>query len=439
MAGAWLAACAATVVAAVIWGLIAPFIGLPGAVMAWGVAGIFGVIAGLIARTSSITFCLAACGGALLCLLVGKLISAGVVMASIGLIDTAASFGNMFIPETGVTMGALEDLVSEGTLTQEQQALAEKRTRAFFQNQGSADLFGINGETDSNVYLELNNKIRERVGSMSAAEKTVILERSRDRYPGWIEEPGMRIAIINHLVVKGLIEDQDLLRHADATMLTAMGEYPEDYYSRLPANKQEKLDPELGALVSETFRSMDAQQLEEAIRNCMKDNPQWTPRRHEFLAALDRMQNEETIPEHLVETATNTILAEMDNDYSVYPGYDEQMSEAEYELEFEKQNKLDKELRILVNKERNKLGQDDLDALVKQAKAGHPNWKTETEMTDIFDLFDDGLNEAKASFGSDGTFGSSLASRFKFMDTIWFALGLASCFAIVFTLGKAAE
>ena len=242
MFGGWLAALFAGMVCAFFWGLIAPFFGITGSALAWGIGGLFGVVAGLIGRSSSWKFCLATTLGALLCMLFGKLVSAVMVMVMVGGANMVEGFSAMFTPDNGVSMGVVEDMVDDGSFTDDEKEFAEKRAEAFFENKSG--LFGNFDEAedyDVEVYLSVNRKIKERMDSMSAEERTAMLERSRERHPNWMEEPEMKTAVTDFMLANDLIDDEELRRHAEAQMMLANGDNDQEYFDELSPNKRQSL------------------------------------------------------------------------------------------------------------------------------------------------------------------------------------------------------
>ena len=95
------------------------------------------------------------------------------------------------------------------------------------------------------------------------------------------------------------------------------------------------------------------------------------------------------------------------------------------------------ELKTLVNEEVLKLDQDEVDKIVARTKDKYPGWTAGG--FEGFEDFSLGLDEQIARFESDGTFWSSLKTRFKTLDFVWLTLGMISAFAIVFTLGQSGK
>ena len=110
---------------------------------------------------------------------------------------------------------------------------------------------------------------------------------------------------------------------------------------------------------------------------------------------------------------------------------------AEDDVDDEQRQQQQRELNRLVNTELLKLDQDEVDRLVATTKEKYPYWEPNdgTQTFEGFAVFDDAI----ARFESDGTFGSSLKTRFRMLDFVWLTLGMISAFAIAFTLGQSGK
>jgi len=436
--GAWVAAVAIGMFLALIWGVIASFTGAFGQVFAWAIGAIVGLIAGLIARSPSIPFCLATAGGALLCMLFGRVVSAWVIMMAV---SAMASFNTFLMPDTGVTIGVMEDMNANGEFEGDEKALADMRVEAYFTNK---DIYEVGGydEIEYEVEVALDQKVRRVVKEMSKGERRAILKKVRESHPEWMEETWYFNAILDSMVEAGEIEDEGLLAHANVVLAQIDGESDEDYYQDTPQRQLTKRDEELRKLVMKRFAEMDVDQRAEAIRNARINHPVWTPVHHEFLAMLDTMYAAGDIPAEQKKRAQSEIKLNLKLEYDdidtndIYENLEDE--DYDYEKEAEKERKEANELQALVNTELMKRSQDEIDQLVDSTCEKYPKWKPTSGLALLDDL-SEGVDEAIAKFDSDGTFWGSLKTRFRTLDFVWLLLGMLSAFAIAFTLGQAGK
>ena len=428
--GAWFAAVGTGMFIALIWGVIASFTGVVGQVFAVAIGAIVGFIAGLIARNPSMRFCMATTLGALLCMLFGRLVSAWVIMITVSMMSSVESF---LIPDTGVSIGVMEDMVNNGELESDVEDVAEVKIESFFSNENLYTLPSYD-DVNSEAEVELDHKVRKIVREMSDEEKQAMLEKVRQAHPEWMEHPWHYDAILDSMVVANEIEDEELLAHAIWHLKTLDDDFDQEYYDATTRDEQFSLDEELRDIVMKKFVSMDASQREEAIQNARLNHLAWTPVHHEYIVMLDTMYEAGDIPQELKKIAKSTINRQLnmvfDDSYT-----DEEMSDAEYEIRHQQET----ELKKIVNTELLKLEQDEIDKLVAATKEKHPYWQPATEDGELLGGISDGLGDIIDRFDTDGTFWGSLKTRFRTLDFIWLALGTISAFAIAFTLGQSGK
>lgn len=427
--GAWFAAMAVGMFAALIWGIVASFFGTGAQVFAWPIGALVGLIAGLIARNPSVPFCLATTGGALLAMLFGRLVSTWVIMIAVSGMNSIQAFGEMFLPDTGVSIGVMEDLVKNGELEPNEVDYAEMKIEAFYSNEDIYEMPQYD-DIDTEVELELDRKVRAAMKDMTDAEKQAVLDKVRVDHPEWMEDAWHFEAVMDSMVEAGEIEDADLLDHARARLAQATeAEYDNEYYDNSTQVQQDERDITLRKMIMDKYVSMDAQQRKDVAKAARLRHLKWTPVEYEYLAMLDAMNESDDIPKELKKTASSEI-----NLY-LRMNYDDAFDE---DIDYAKREKLLGELKALVNAEVLKLDQDEVDKIVAKANDKYPSW-TPGGRFEGFDDFSLGLDEQIARFESDGTFWSSLKTRFKTLDFVWLTLGMISAFAIVFTLGQSGK
>ena len=425
--GAWFVSVGVGLFVALIWGVIASFTGVVGQAFAWVIGAIVGLIAGLIARNSSLKFCLATTAGALLCILFGRIVSAWVITIAVSSMSVFQGLGTYLIPDTGVTVGVTEDMSIGGEFEGDEKALADMKVDAFFSNQMINEMDGYD-DIDFEVEVDVDRKVRAAVGKMTDEERDAVLKRVRQDYPGWMEEDWHLEAVIDSMVANDEIEDEDLLTHAKSRLSNLDGGYDEVYYENTTQMEMMTRGEKLEELAMKKYATMTPQERQKAIADARANHPSWTPRRDEYLAMMSKMYDADTIPAEYRDHAKSTISLELSYDY------DETMLE-ESDLESDGYLTDENALQAVVNKELLKLNQDEIDAIVEVAREKYPYWTPEDDIEAIVGLAS-GIDETIAGFESDGTFWSSLKTRFKSLDYVWLLLGMISAFVIAKLLGQ---
>lgn len=429
--GGWLTAVFIGLFVATIWGVIASFMGVVGQALAIAVAAIVGLIAVLIARNSSLKFCFASSAAALLCMLFGRVVSAWVIMMAVSLNGVFQDLGAYLVPDTGVTIGVAEDMSEAGKFEGDAKALADMKVEAFFSNKTVEQMDGYD-DIDFEVELNVDRKIRAEVGAMTDQQRQAVLSRVRRDHPDWMEEAWYLDAIIDSMVKQDEIEDEDLLAHAKSKLANLDGSYDGTYYQGSSVTERENREVELDELATEKYSKMTPQQREQVIKEARLGHLSWTPRRDDYLAMLSKMYDADKIPAEHRELAKSTIRLELDYDF-------DETNPGDFEVEVEVEEVAQEiELQAIVNAELLKLEQDEIDAVVGAAQEKHPYWIREDDIGAVFG-FNGGLDGIVASFESDGTFWSSLQTRFKSLDYLWLALGALSAFVITKLLGREGE
>ena len=417
----WVASVAVGMFAALIWGVVASFTGGIGQAFAWVIGAIVGLIAGLIARNSSLKFGLATAGGAFLCIIFGRIVSAWVITIAVSSMSVFQGLGTYLIPDTGVTVGVTEDMSNSGEFQGDEKTLADMKVDAFFSNQSLDEMDGYD-DIDADVELEVDRKVRAAFGKMTDEERGAVLDRVRKDYPDWMEEDWHLEAVIDSMVSNDEIEDADLLAHAKSRLANLDGGYDEDYFQNTTQMDMVTRDVKLDELAKKKYASMEPEQREQAIADARANHLSWTPNRDEYLAKLSEMYDAGDIPEEYRDLAKSIINLELSYEYD---------ETDETEVDYADENKL----QAIVNEELLKLSRDEIDELVVATRKKFPYWSPENDLDTIVGLTS-GLDETIASFESDGTFWSSLQTRFKTLDYVWLALGTISAFVIANLLGR---
>ena len=270
--GAWFASVAVGLFMAAIWGVIASFTGVVGQAFAWGIGAIVGLIAGLIARNSSLKFCLATTGGALLCIIFGRIVSAWVIMFAVSSMSVFQGLGTYLIPDNGVSVGVTEDMSNGGEFEGDEKALADMKVDAFFSNQLINEMDGYD-DIDFDVEFEVDRKVRAAVGKLSDEERDAVLQRVRKDYPGWMEEEWHLEAVIDSMVTNDEIEDEDVLTHAKSRLANLDGSHDEDYYENTTQMEMATREEKLEELAMKKYAAMTPQQRQQAIAEAKANHP----------------------------------------------------------------------------------------------------------------------------------------------------------------------
>ena len=422
--GGLIAAACVGLFCAIIWGVIAAFTGVVGQAFAIAIGVVVGLLAGSLARNPSLKYGLASSAVALLCLLFGRVVSAWVIMMAVSSMGVFQDLGSYLIPDTGVSIGVAEDMSKAGEFQGDEQLLADMKVEAFFSNQTVEQMDGYD-DIDFEVELVVDRKIRAAVGKMTDEERKAVLDRVRKDHPDWMEEEWHLDAIVDAMVKQDEIEDEDLLAHAKSKMANLDGSYDGTYYQETSLSDRELREVELEELAKKEYSKMTPEQRQQAIKEAREDHLAWTPRHDDYLAMLSKMYDAGEIPQEYREQAKSTINLELDYDFDETDLDDFEVEDVAPEVALQK----------IVNAELLKLEQDEIDALIVATQEKHPVWIPENDLGSVFG-FDAGLDGIIASFESDGTFWSSLQTRFKPLDYLWLALGVLSAFMITRLFGR---
>ena len=145
-------------------------------------------------------------------------------MIAVSGMSSIQQFGNSFIPDTGVTIGVMEEMVNNGELEAEEKDVAEMKVEAFFSNQ---EIHAIDGYdvTSDEAELELDRKVRAAVKEMTDEQKQAMLEKVRTEHPEWMEHDWHFEAVVDSMIQANEIEDAGLLEHAHSKMAAIEGDY----------------------------------------------------------------------------------------------------------------------------------------------------------------------------------------------------------------------
>ena len=231
-------------------------------------------------------------------------------MISVSFMTTAQDFGSYLIPDTGVSIGVMEQMNADGELDAEESKVADLKVEAFFSNKSIYDVDDYD-EVDDEVELELDKKVRTVIGEMSDDERTATLDRVRREHPEWMEHAWYALAILDSMMEADEISDEDLRTHAEVKLKPLDGEYDQDYYHDTAPGEIADREEKLTKLIQDRYDAMDSEQRKTAIRNARLNHLAWTPFRHEFLAMLDVMNESGDIPKELKPYAMSAINLEL--------------------------------------------------------------------------------------------------------------------------------
>lgn len=425
--GGWFAGVGIGMFLAILWGVIATLaIGPAGQVLAWAIGAVVGCVAGLIARNRSILFCTSTMFGGLLCILFGKLIAALVAMIAVNSISMVQGIGASFTPDSGVSVGLMEQMALEGEFEGDNKKYADMKVKSYFSN---TEVYESEGYADLNdsCEIEVDMQVQRRLSDLTPEEKTALREQVRIDHPEWIENDYHFDAVLDLLVANKEIENEVLLGEAQAELKTLPQRSSDNFFGVMP---DRNLSPELKTLVGEKYANTSEQQLDDAVRECMRRHPGWIPKRVEFLVVLQQELDAGTIPEPLVQTAKSITDVELRGIYDAdsFENFDEESIEAD--------NANAMQLQKIVSEKIVDTSQEQIDMMVATAQKQYPTLAAMNQEIDLMDDFTGQLDEAVDWFGTDGTFSNAFATRFSILDSLWITLGLISAFAIAFALGR---
>ena len=429
----------------VIWVVLALATEREFGILAWGMGALVGLVAGVIAKNPAVWFCAAAAGLAALSIVAAKGIMAGaILLAAYGMDWAADPFGMAGMGEEWAMMqdpalaarnnAVMDQMLVDGAFDGDVRTVAQSQVAMAFNDDDSdvyTDAVDALGEEFTPAYQELTEAVTARREAMSEAEIDAALAAARERHPAWIEDHTLYVAGVDRLLNASKLPD-DLAAHAKATVtpqLVGGDAYEEHqaYYDGITPRQQRERTRELAVVTMAEVRPLADAARAELIDDTMRRHPAWTPDHELYLAVLDRMVQDGTLPADLTGPAAAEIASNMENDYDAYG------DTADWEAIAEQQQKLAATVtpRII------EMDADERAAAVAAAKERHPDWGN-ADLLGLGGELDEFRDQLDQELGGSRTFLAALKSTLQPIDALWFVLAVASAFGAAKKRGEAA-
>lgn len=398
----------------VLWGVTGIQIGL----LAWGIGGLIGLVAGALAKNPSPIFCGLAGVVCALTFVGVKAAMAGIVMLAALSVDMVRDMA-VFNPETYKYSQALKDkMLDEGEFTTAQQTIVSNQLASFF-GDGSSGMFEEFDDDESyEIAAEVDKIVRKRLDDMTDHDRNSLLRRVRAKYPEWIEFQYHYEATMHSMLDEDEFPDGAVAAFAKHHLLRLDDHYSEDYYNNMTPNDRTKLNEQLRKLVVSKYAKSSPEQRFEWVRNCIRAHETWIPVDEEFTGVMEMMHSEKQFEGELADLVEAKIDSEIRYKETTY--YDD--------IDFEELNQRENKLAKLVNAKLVEMPQEQLTAIVDDLRLREPKWNVGpfADLAGEAKIVEDALQE----LGTDGTFLGSLASVLHFYDFIWLLLGVSSAYTV---------
>ena len=420
--GGLAAAAAVAVVATVVWLIIAAVTGRELGVLAWGIGGLIGLIAGLIARNPSPAYCGGVAAIALMSVVGAKLIMAIAVMFAGRALGFTAELGQQFDPEINKSVRAQMDQdLADGNLTDDEAAYAKTQISEFF---GGEYEDGELTETQSEAGEALEERIRQSVQDMSQVDRETLVSAARERHPEWIEDRNHYLAVMDSMVEAGEIEES-LVPTATASISPMNGEYDSEYSRNISPNERERLNDQLEKLVTTKMASLTMDQRDEAVRQSMRRHPTWNPYPDAMIATVDEMLDAGQLDGQNAETARRWVALTMDNGED----WDEDESD---DFDYEEYSERQKEVQRIASPRVAELDSPGRQKIIDEAKTRHPQWVPQSATpAERMEAMKRRLTDGE-DIDLDGTFVGALKTVCSPIDALWLFL----CGTTAFTTAR---
>lgn len=421
---AFVIASVAAIIACVGWVIVAIVTGMEFGLLAWGIGGLIGFVAGVIAKNSSPVFCFLVAGLAGMSILGAKIIMAIFLMLisfGVATIKEWAQFGPDYVK---ISHAVQDEMLAEGQFEGRQKEIAEEQVRTFFGNLIEDSVIPP-ADLDARMQdqLAISEKVNARIMAMTQPEKDAVLVRARQRYPGWLENDYQYAAIVDSLVTSGELTDAALAAHAQSELKELGGEFDLEYEQTVAERERNRRSNELHRIAAEKKLTLDDRQLDELLRQTIRHHMQWVPIHDEYIAVLEKMHRENQFSGELAQHAKRTLDLQLDSD--PVNGTDE--------VDFDALQRREAQLAAQVNEQFVTMDATQRKALVDDLKTRFPTWNSLLGGADA-DLNE--LDEALKDAGADGTFFGSFKQVFRLIDFLWLFLGISTAFGVAYKQGE---
>lgn len=422
--GGLFAAAGVAFVAMIVWLIIAGVTGYELGVLAWGMGGVIGLAAGLIARNPSPVYCGSVAGLALLSVVGAKIVMAGMLMLAGMTMNFAANMAGQFDPEVNKTYhAALDQQLADGTLTGDEKAFAEDQINQFFDGNYDGELT----EEQYEVGEALKEKVHAEVAELDDAGREALLVAARRRHPEWIEDNNHYLAVVDDMVAGGRLEGElaDQGRFATSSL---DGKYDSEYTMNLAPAERSRRDEAVRKAATAELAALDTAARDAKVREAMARHPAWNPYPDATLAMISRMQSEGGFDAAMSDVAARRIRDEMDQEWGET---DFELPDGE-EIDYEARQEENRSMQAVVNEQLRELDAEARRELIAEARTDHPNWipasaSAEERLEAMKAVLTDGED-----INLDGTFIGGLKAVCSPLDALWLIL----CGSTAFTVAR---
>lgn len=415
----------ATIVAGVfsaIWLAVVAFSGYELGILAWGMGGAVGFVAGAIGRNPSTVYCGITAAIGVMSVLAAKGIMVAVLMAM--------SWGANFVmeladlsPEQQKFQAVMTDqMLINGEFQGMEKQYAEAYVRSYF---SGGDVYEAMTDEMYAVCDQVDEKAQAQLLLMSEPAKEEMCVAARERHPEWIEDNNHYLAMLDQMRNEEGALSPELASHAKYETATMDNDWDDEYYESVEAEEVARRQSDLRVLAAARVNAMDVPQRDQLVRDSLQRHPSWNPFPDAHNAMLEKMNGEGVFSGPLAEHAQATIEFEMTDGY---PDYFEETSEEELATR-------DEQLTKLVNERLVTLDASARQSLVADAESRYPDWYRESMSADEAQQE---LQDAMDEIGTDGSLQGNLLAVFSFMDLLWLFLCATTAYGTAHKYGVSA-
>jgi hypothetical protein len=395
-----------------IWLAVVAISGYELGILAWGMGGAVGLVAGVIGRNASPVYCGITAAIAVMSVLAAKGVMVAVLMAMSWGADFVMDLADLS-PEQEKRRAVMADqMLVDGDFEALEKQYAEAYVNAYF---SGGDVYEAMTDEMYEVSDQVDEKIQARVDLINPPEQDQLYVAARQRHPEWIEEYNHYLAIVDEMRNEQATLSADLAAHAKYELATLDNSWDDEYYESISADELAKRQIELRSLAADRINAMDESQRDQSVRNSLQRHLSWNPYPDAQTALMEKMHGEGVFAGHMAEHAKATI------DYELANGdldYFDTISADELENR-------DEQLRIAVNERLVSMDAAARVATIDETKSRYPDWYGQAMTPEEAQReLDDALEE----IGTDGTLQGNFLAVFSFMDLLWLFLGATTAF-----------
>ena len=408
-----------------LWLIVELFAGGRMGVLAWGLGGLIGLVAGAIAKTPSKGFAAATAGLAVMAILIAKIVMAGGVMLAAKGMGMAE---NLFVhtPDAVLKQNLVADeMLANDELDGAREEYAKASTEAFFSG-SPGSFYGKLSEDAMEAEEPFLRELRERAQQVSAEDRETLIAESRKRHPMWIEDQNHYYAVLDAIYnePEDLDPRQKSFARAELSLING-DDYSDRYFQRVNSDEINQQRKEIRQRVATRLNQMDVTEIDTAIRETMKRSGTWNP----FLDASVAMKAKMFADGEFASPLDQQVRADLAAQFN-----EEEADNQDYygQTDWPTIDKRSTEINRLVIVRLVEFNQEQRDVLIADTLTKHPNWmRREISAEDRMER----LSEEMGNFG-DGTFLSSLGVVLGPLDFLWIGLAGCSAFGTVRKLGQ---